>query len=1228
MKGWSILSGKLPEELELNPITGEIYGTPKESGDFVLEVRLENDCGVSVEWITVSTYIKLYSLIFTVSDDNGPILDANIVCLDDKNNPVAVTNNGDGTYKVEIPDGEYTYSISKDGYYTKTGSVIVNGENVYEEPILKSSIHTLTFTVFDGVNSVLDAIVDCFDNENNPVTVTNNGDGTYSIKVPDGTYTYTTSKSGFNTVNGSKIINGDNENVSIVLVPIPEEIIHVIDSSSGEFIVPTSGWGNSNMNVSYNWVIEGSLDGENYMLIQNASGTGSLNGGISLTIPSGLQSTNMYLKIRDFSGNNNYGWARAFGFYPNNAGSGLLTNKVKVKSANIYSCQKGFRLDGTTELGNNFLYNIWSQCTSLQTVILPDTSGWNVTSIGDFFLRYTWYGCTSLVNVVSPDTSNWNVTSIGDGFLYGTWGECTSLVTAVVPDTSGWNVTSIGDNFLYQTFYNSFSTSGTRILTIPDNVSKPVYTGSIRTLQSNSADIPNFRINEIYVPCPLVSAFRSSSSWSNITPKSKFIECTYLLNFTVTDGSNPVSDANVVCLDSGNNPISITNNGNSTYSANVPDGTYSYTVSKTGFQVVNGSVIINGNNNVNVVLVPIPEAIILVIDSSSGFVVPDELSNVIGKNVPYNWIIEGSLDGINYTFIRNASSNYSTSGISLTIPPGLQSTNMYLRIRDFTGNNNYGWARAFGFSYYNTTLSGVSTNRAKVKSADISSCQKGFRLDGTTSLGDSFLEGTWNGCINLQTVILPDTSSWNITSIGDYFLGGTWFGCSSLVTSVVPDTSNWVVTNIGSGFLSGTWRGCTSLVNAKVPNTTNWKVSGNIGSGFLGFTWNNCSSLVTSVIPDTSNWIVSSIEHDFLLLTWAYCNKLETVAVPNTTNWKVSGNIGHDFLSATWMNCALLVTADAPDTSNWTVTGSIGDYFLQETWQGCISLVTAVVPDTSGWNVNSIGNQFMALTWRDCTSLATADVPDTSNWNINKIKNFLSATWSGCSSLVTAVVPNTNGWNVTTIEGGFLSGTWINCSKIQTSVVPDTSGWNVTIIGTSFLDSTWSGCTSLQVVKTPNTSGWSVSGDIGNFLSYTWSECKKIQTAVVPDTSSWNVNSIGDGFLRCTWRYCFLLETVIFPNTSNWNVSTIGSNYFLHGTFQLAGYELAGTTMLLTIPDNILKPIYRGDTTLGDIEPLANNSADISNYSVFQIKVPSALVSSFQTSPSWSNITSSKFVAI
>jgi hypothetical protein len=314
------------------------------------------------------------------------------------------------------------------------------------------------------------------------------------------------------------------------------------------------------------------------------------------------------------------------------------------------------------------------------------------------------------------------------------------------------------------------------------------------------------------------------------------------------------------------------------------------------------------------------------------------------------------------------------------------------------------------------------------------------------------------------------------------------------------------------------------------------------------------------------------------------------VNIVRSAGCEISGNydVPNNFMYRLFYGCVNYnqQTGDTFNTSRWRPT-YIRDNFLYTTWQGCTSLTTATVPDTSNWNVTTIDHNFLYQTWQNCTSLTTAVAPDTSNWNVTSIGNdFLNNTWNYCTSLTTAVVPNTSNWNVTSIGGNFLRYAWNGCTSLTTAVAPDTSNWNVTSIGNEFLGNTWSNCTSLTTAVVPDTSNWNVTSIRNNFLSYTWNICTSLTTAVAPDTSNWNVTTIGTGFLYSTWPNAFATATV---STNN-----------------------------LTL---------KGSIYTGSIQPLQTNSGGIANARIGNVKVDSNLISTYQNSSSWSNITDSKFIS-
>ena len=77
---WSIVSGSLPDGVTLDTETGEISGTPTESGSFPVTVKAENACGDITKTITIDVTANNHIIIFSVTDKTtgDPIIGAQI----------------------------------------------------------------------------------------------------------------------------------------------------------------------------------------------------------------------------------------------------------------------------------------------------------------------------------------------------------------------------------------------------------------------------------------------------------------------------------------------------------------------------------------------------------------------------------------------------------------------------------------------------------------------------------------------------------------------------------------------------------------------------------------------------------------------------------------------------------------------------------------------------------------------------------------------------------------------------------------------------------------------------------------------------------------------------------------------------------------------------------------------------------------------------------------------
>jgi hypothetical protein len=161
---------------------------------------------------------------------------------------------------------------------------------------------------------------------------------------------------------------------------------------------------------------------------------------------------------------------------------------------------------------------------------------------------------------------------------------------------------------------------------------------------------------------------------------------------------------------------------------------------------------------------------------------------------------------------------------------------------------------------FRTPLSGMSNSTT----ATLPNIKASVTVDWDTTatpistLGDYFMSYYAQGCSNLTSLSVPDTSGF--TSVGNYFMAYYAYNCSSLTSLSVPDTSG--LTSVGDGFMYYYAEGCSNLTSLSVPDTSGFT---SVGDGFMYYYARNCSSLTSLILPavgwfatHNANWSVPS----------------------------------------------------------------------------------------------------------------------------------------------------------------------------------------------------------------------------------------------------------------------------------------------------------------------------------------------------------------------------------
>ena len=160
--------------------------------------------------------IPIYTVTFTVVDsENSPISEASISI-----NSQTLTTNASGVATITLENGTYTYTISKAGFVSKTGSVVVSGADIQVDETLVLQEYTFTLTIYGVGHIPIEGATVAINNE----TLTTNDYGVATISLVNGTYPFIVSKEGYVNITDNVVINGEDVNMLFDMEPVTFEI--------------------------------------------------------------------------------------------------------------------------------------------------------------------------------------------------------------------------------------------------------------------------------------------------------------------------------------------------------------------------------------------------------------------------------------------------------------------------------------------------------------------------------------------------------------------------------------------------------------------------------------------------------------------------------------------------------------------------------------------------------------------------------------------------------------------------------------------------------------------------------------------------------------------------------------------------------------------------------------------------------------------------------------------
>ncbi len=211
--------------------------------------------------------IEKQTVTLEVTNTEGPVENA-IIDI----NGMQIETDGSGVGQLELPEGNFAYTVEKEGYGTVSGIATVENSQV-TVPINLQMVQTVYFTVqhgtqlMEGVNIQIDIL-----------NLTTDEAGEASIELPLGTYNYTATYEGYNNYNGTVTLSDEDIYETISMSEIGISNTNLIDfsvypnPSKGIIHIDINGNGNlSVVNALGKTVLEKKITGDKVITMKELS---------------------------------------------------------------------------------------------------------------------------------------------------------------------------------------------------------------------------------------------------------------------------------------------------------------------------------------------------------------------------------------------------------------------------------------------------------------------------------------------------------------------------------------------------------------------------------------------------------------------------------------------------------------------------------------------------------------------------------------------------------------------------------------------------------------------------------------------------------------------------------------------------------------------------------------------------------------------------------------------
>ena len=177
----------------------------------------------------VSMTETIYTLAFVVEDENSQTVENASISI----NSAILTTDVNGEATIDLPDGTYSYTITKAGYSDATGSVTISGAGITENVTLFLPTYVLTFNVTGAGDA---HVIEGASISINSTTLTTNVDGIATIDLVDGDYPYMVSYTGYDNVTGTISVSGGAVTENVVIYKSSNVLTFVVQDESSNAI--------------------------------------------------------------------------------------------------------------------------------------------------------------------------------------------------------------------------------------------------------------------------------------------------------------------------------------------------------------------------------------------------------------------------------------------------------------------------------------------------------------------------------------------------------------------------------------------------------------------------------------------------------------------------------------------------------------------------------------------------------------------------------------------------------------------------------------------------------------------------------------------------------------------------------------------------------------------------------------------------------------------------------